>query len=117
MAHCHQIIRQPGHQQIPVIIETEKAQTDADQIPVSNEGKETFDEGLKTEVNLARNPGAKLSGCDPQPRNEPNQREETDHHECALPSVMNQQPWNQDSLQHQSGTRSEVEESTRQPAR
>src|SRR5438067_909896 len=116
MTDGEQIVRQPGDEQVPIVIEAEKPQADPDQVSRSGH-VETRPDGLRaTGFRPLASGAAQLSRSSPQPRNDPEQGRKAYQAKGHLPSVMTQKPGHEQSFEHQPGAGAEIENAAGQPA-
>src|SRR5215469_6282127 len=112
LTNRHEIIRQPRHQHIPVVIKTEESEAYSQQIAI----EQAADRGGK--ICERQLPASRLKAAreNDEPGYKPEQSGKAQNKEGTAPSQMNQQPRDQYAFEDEPGARAEIEESRGQAA-
>src|SRR5215510_4904582 len=117
MANRDQIVGKPGDEKVPIIIKTEKAETNPQQIATLQNGSNLFDRRGPRASHRFRADGASQTpwGCQ-QPRNQPEEAGKSHNQKCPAPAIMVETPRNDQAFQNQARAGAEVKDARRQAA-
>src|SRR5437899_5880896 len=87
MTNIYHVVGKPIYEQIPIIVEAEKAEADADQIAIAQQSHERRPTQRNSFLSRCRRQ-TQLARGRYQPWNQPKQRRETDDGESGSPAIL-----------------------------